>query len=763
MPLKRAGGVAVPQQRNRSSRCRMSVIVLLAVSVIAPLIFLAGRASKFSSALGRNDFLDLQSTINDMESLRSLRGIEQIQSLLQEEVLSVFASKDEANGQLNLSRVGGKDLSTSLVQELTLDISRQNYTQRTLAAKDQREPDMHQQQGLQLDGSANHESTDQDQAEEESTEAKLFQPKQSTLASHEILYHQQKDVQYNDTTREDQSNLITLPSAEKVSQDSQASAIKVESVSDQFISTNRSSAMHAFTKPQAAQQAFHVSVRPTKKEKKRSSRLRIAFSRQVKLSTGTQSQQQHSAEKQEENRSLDAQVKSMMDLLIKAKAYAAIARAHKNSRLLRDLRFVIKDCQDALGDAAVDAQLPSSVSERVKLMEYILAKAEDQLYDCSKLVEKMKLLMHLEEERSRSLRKGNLFLSQLAAKTVPKGLHCLSMRLTVQYYSRPSHERELPKQDNLEDPSLYHYALFSDNVLAAGVVVNSTVFHAKDPEKHVFHIVTDRLNFGAMKMWFLMNPPGKATMHIENVDSFKWLNSSYSPVLRQLESANMREYYFRAHQPEQLAPGLKYRNPKYLSILNHLRFYLPHIYPKLDKILFLDDDTVVQSDLTPLWSIDMQGKVNGAVETCGSSFHRFDKYLNFSNPLISRQFDPNACGWAYGMNIFDLQQWKVMDITGIYHRWQEKNEDRTLWKLGTLPAGLLTFYNLIFALDKTWHVLGLGYSPLVSSKEIENAAVIHYNGNMKPWLEIGMEKYKPYWRRYVKLDEPFLQQCNANL
>ena len=34
-------------------------------------------------------------------------------------------------------------------------------------------------------------------------------------------------------------------------------------------------------------------------------------------------------------------------------------------------------------------------------------------------------------------------------------------------------------------------------------------------------------------------------------------------------------------------------------------------------------------------------------------FHRFDKYLNFSNPLIAETFDPHACGWAYGMNVFD--------------------------------------------------------------------------------------------------------------
>lgn len=202
---------------------------------------------------------------------------------------------------------------------------------------------------------------------------------------------------------------------------------------------------------------------------------------------------------------------------------------------------------------------------------------------------------------------------------------------------------------------------------------NCLYYGFQEPEKHVFHLVTDKLNFGAMNMWFLLNPPGKATIHVENVDEFKWLNSSYCPVLRQLESAAMREYYFKAGHPTTLSAGssnLKYRNPKYLSMLNHLRFYLPQVYPKLDKILFLDDDIVVQKDLTRLWSVDLHGKVNGAVETCGESFHRYDKYLNFSNPHIARNFDPNACGWAYGMNMFDLNEWKKKDITGIYHKWQ---------------------------------------------------------------------------------------------
>lgn len=469
--------------------------------------------------------------------------------------------------------------------------------------------------------------------------------------------------------------------------------------------------------------------------------------------------------KENENENPDSTVRLMRDQIIMAKVYISIAKAKNRTDLEKELQVRLKESQRAVGEAAVDVDLHQSAPEKMKAMGQVLSKVKDALYDCKAVTGRLRAMLQIADEEVRSLKKQSTFLSQLAAKTIPNAIHCLSLRLTIDYHLLPLEKRKFPSSENLENPNLYHYALFSDNVLAASVVVNSTIMNAKDPSKHVFHLVTDKLNYGAMNMWFLINPPGKATIHVENVDEFKWLNSSYCPVLRQLESAAMKEYYFKSSHPNNLASGssnLKYRNPKYLSMLNHLRFYLPQVYPKLDKILFLDDDIVVQKDLTGLWAVNLHGKVNGAVETCGESFHRFDKYLNFSNPNIAKNFDPNACGWAYGMNMFDLKEWKKKDITGIYHKWQNMNEERTLWKLGTLPPGLITFYGLTHPLEKSWHVLGLGYNPSIDKRETDNAAVVHYNGNMKPWLEIAMTKYRPYWSKYIKFDHPYLRNCKLS-
>ncbi|KAL0321027.1 UNVERIFIED_CONTAM: putative galacturonosyltransferase 4 [Sesamum radiatum] len=455
----------------------------------------------------------------------------------------------------------------------------------------------------------------------------------------------------------------------------------------------------------------------------------------------------------------DARVRQLKDQLIQAKLYLSLSATRNNAHFIRELRLRMKEVHRALGDATKDSELPRNAYDKLKAMEQTLLKGKQIQDDCAAVVKKLRAMIHSSEEQLRVHKKQTLFLTHLTAKTMPKGLHCLPLRLTTEYFMLNSSQQHFLNKGKLDDPKLYHYALFSDNVLAAAVVVNSTITHAKDPSKHVFHVVTDRLNYAAMRMWFLANPPGKATIQVQNVEEFTWLNSSYSPVLKQLGSPSMIDYYFRNRRAES-DPNLKFRNPKYLSIMNHLRFYLPEIFPKLDKVLFLDDDIVVQKDLAGLWSLDLKGKVIGVVETCGESFHRFDRYLNFSNPLISKNFDPRACGWAFGMNIFDLDEWRKQKITDVYHKWQTLNQDRLLWKLGTLPPGLITFWNRTYALDKSWHVLGLGYNPNVSQKDIERAAVIHYNGNLKPWLEIAIPKFRNYWARFVDYDHQYLRECN---
>jgi alpha-1,4-galacturonosyltransferase len=120
-----------------------------------------------------------------------------------------------------------------------------------------------------------------------------------------------------------------------------------------------------------------------------------------------------------------------------------------------------------------------SAPEKLRVMGQVLSKAREEVYDCKVVTQRLRAMLQSADEHVRSLKKQSTFLSQLAAKTIPNSIHCLSMRLTIDYYLLPLEKRKFPGSENLENPALYHYALFSDNVLAASVVVNSTIMNAK--------------------------------------------------------------------------------------------------------------------------------------------------------------------------------------------------------------------------------------------------------------------------------------------
>ncbi|KAL2457926.1 putative galacturonosyltransferase 10 [Forsythia ovata] len=468
----------------------------------------------------------------------------------------------------------------------------------------------------------------------------------------------------------------------------------------------------------------------------------------------------------EEMLSPNSVTRQLNDQISLAKAFLAIAKESNNLQFAWELSAQIRNSQILLSSAALRRN-PLTISESesaIRDMALLLFQAQQLHYDSATMIMRLKVKIQGLEEQMNSINEKSSKYGQIAAEEVPKSLYCLGIRLSTEWYKNSNLQRKLKEKREaaikLKDNNLYHFCIFSDNILATSVVVNSTALSSQNPDKVVFHLVTDEVNYAAMKAWFTMNSFKGVTVDVQKIEEFTWLNASYVPVLKQLQDSDTQNYYFSGNTGDSRTP-IKFRNPKYLSMLNHLRFYIPEVFPTLKKVVFLDDDVVVQKDLSGLFSIDLHGNVNGAVETCMETFHRYHKYLNYSHPLIREHFDPDACGWAFGMNVFDLVEWRKRNVTGIYHYWQEKNVDRTLWKLGTLPPGLLTFYGLTEPLIPTWHVLGLGYTN-VDPQVIEKGAVLHFNGNLKPWLKIGMEKYKPLWDRYVDYSHPLLQNCNVH-
>ncbi|XVF29767.1 hypothetical protein REPUB_Repub15cG0150500 [Reevesia pubescens] len=451
----------------------------------------------------------------------------------------------------------------------------------------------------------------------------------------------------------------------------------------------------------------------------------------------------------EENREemKDSTVKKLKDQLFVARAYfPSIAKIRAQNKLSHELRQNIQELERVLSESTTDADLPPEIQKKSRRMEAAIARAKSVSVDCNNVDKKLRQIFDLTEDEANFHMKQSAFLYQLVVQTMPKSLHCLSMRLTVEYFRDHSFDKEL--SEKFSDPTLQHYVIFSNNVIASSVVINSTVMHARDSMNQVFHVLTDGQNYYAMKLWFLRNTFKDAVVQVLNIEHF---NPDYYDKAALSHLTLPVEFRVSFYSSDN-TPAMHNRT-QYVSIFSHSHYLLPEIFKNLKKVVVLDDDVVVQQDLSALWSLDMGGKVTGAVQICSVKLSQLRSYFGESS------FHKNSCSWMSGLNIIDLVRWRELGISDTY--WKLAKEV-SMNEGSALLASLLTFQDLIYALDGVWVLSGLGHDYGLNSQDIRKAAVLHYNGNKKPWLELGIPKYKVYWKKFLNREDQFLSECNVN-
>ncbi|XP_028760240.1 probable galacturonosyltransferase 15 isoform X2 [Neltuma alba] len=298
---------------------------------------------------------------------------------------------------------------------------------------------------------------------------------------------------------------------------------------------------------------------------------------------------------------------------------------------------------------------------------------------------KIKATLSRMERKVQSARHMESVYWHLASHGVPNGLNCLCLKLAEEYSVNAMARSRLPPAEfvsRLFDPTLHHVVLLTDNLLAASVVVTSTVENSANPENLVFHILTDKKTYTSMHAWFATNSVKSAIVEVRGLHQYDWSEEVNAGVEEILETNQLiwKNYYKNIedrefnHNDQEQSRFMEFPRPNSLSLMNHLRIYLPELFPDLNKVIFLDDDVVVQRDISSLWKLDLNGKVSGSVfKSSGAETvfpgSKYINYLNFSHPLISSNFDRDQSVWLYGMNIFDLEAWRRSNITETYFQW----------------------------------------------------------------------------------------------
>ncbi|CAN6707717.1 unnamed protein product [Malus baccata var. baccata] len=200
---------------------------------------------------------------------------------------------------------------------------------------------------------------------------------------------------------------------------------------------------------------------------------------------------------------------------------------------------------------------------------------------------KTKAMLSRMEHKVQSARQRESVYWHLASHGVPKSIHCLCLKLAEEYAVNAIARSHLPPPEyvsRLSDPSFHHLVLLTDNVLAASVVISSTVQKSAKPEKLIFHIVTDKKTYTPMHAWFAINSFQSAVVEVKGLHQYDWSQEVNVGVKEMLEIHRRiwRRYYRNLKEDDFESDGkhkrfLEALSPSYLSLMNLLRIYIPEL------------------------------------------------------------------------------------------------------------------------------------------------------------------------------------------
>lgn len=198
----------------------------------------------------------------------------------------------------------------------------------------------------------------------------------------------------------------------------------------------------------------------------------------------------------------------------------------------------------------------------------------------------------------------------------------------------------------------------------------------------------------------------------------------------------------------------------HFTIETYYRFFLPHIFLKIDKVLYLDADTMVMTDIKPLFQIDLGDNYLAVTHDC-----EIVRMSNLAGTEYSDYFTETL-----GVKIENYFQAGVM-IVNLAKMRQDNITDKLLSaqkKIGTpkfVDQDILNMVcqNKVLFIPQnwnyTWHLpfCDLNYSEHLSvfirdayKKAQNNPYIIHFTGNkMKP-IDYPYAPYADIFWKYVQ-------------
>ena len=169
----------------------------------------------------------------------------------------------------------------------------------------------------------------------------------------------------------------------------------------------------------------------------------------------------------------------------------------------------------------------------------------------------------------------------------------------------------------------------------------------------------------------------------------------------------------------------KFKNLKlnidHTSIETYFRYLIPIMLPEVDKILYLDVDTIIRGDISELFETDIENYyVAGALDT----------YIESIAHKRSINFPESDLYVNAGVLLLNLKKLRSDNICNLLFENTQKLQNKI--KFQDQDIINLTLRPSIKLLDRKYNYT----SHLFQQDEkylLNNAIIVHYTGNIKPW------------------------------
>lgn len=178
------------------------------------------------------------------------------------------------------------------------------------------------------------------------------------------------------------------------------------------------------------------------------------------------------------------------------------------------------------------------------------------------------------------------------------------------------------------------------------------------------------------------------------------------------------------------------------------RIFLPDLLPDTDKVVYLDSDVVVVDDLAPLWDVDLDGFLLGAVTNPLYSFMPpYPRTLGIERDV--EYFNSGVLVMNLALMRTERTVAHLRDYASAHPGNAYPDQDALNVVCGSSRYALHARWNV----QSTFFELSPSEIPLPEREvreAVENPAVLHFIGPFKPWQYLCRHPHQETYLRHAK-------------